>query len=83
MQVGPLFTKGNKVTLTQNDLLGVAEGDDPEKVSREFERLLDERIRLNDPQPVRSALIAQFKAPMVKAGVVKFCNSTLQVRGVI
>lgn len=75
--VTPLFVKGNSAPLAQSDLLGVGEGDSPVAVSREFERLLDEEVARGAPQPVKAALLRQFKAPMLRAGAVKFVNSTL------
>lgn len=76
--VGPFFTLGNKRPLTQVDLLGVANEDDPQHVSAVFERNLKAKIEAADATPVKAALIQQFWDPMFKAGCVKFVNSTLQ-----
>ena len=76
--VGPFFTLGNARKLEQEDMLGIAGGDDPELVSSTFEKGLAAEIAKGEAEPVKRALIAQFRAPMIRAGCVKVVNSTLQ-----
>lgn len=75
--MNPLFVVGNKRQVNEADLLGVAGKDDPLVVSREFEKRLDALMAAGDPEPVRNALIAQFRGRMIRAGLVKLLNSTL------
>ena len=76
----PLFTLANKRSLLQSDLFGVAAEDDVAAISARFETILHEL--LENPKkykfPVRSALWAQFKWPLIRSGLVKMLNSTLQ-----
>ena len=57
--------------------MGITGADDPLVVSKEFERRLDALMAAGDPEPVRNALIAQFRGRMIRAGIVKLLNSTL------
>lgn len=76
--MGPLFTLGNSRQLQQDDLLGIAGEDDPKRVSAQFESGLAAEIAAGSAEPVKAALVKQFKGAMLMAGLVKVFNSTLQ-----
>lgn len=78
--VDPLFYKGNKrgYTLQQSDLFPLANSDDPEVVSSEFEAHLKRFQAEGHPSPVWQAVKTQWGAPMIRAGALKVVNSTLQ-----
>jgi ATP-binding cassette subfamily C (CFTR/MRP) protein 1 len=78
--VDPLFRVGNKKgqTLPQSELFPLSGVDDPAVISATFERLLKKHYEAGHPQPVNAAIREQFWAPMAKAGVVKFFNSSIR-----
>jgi ABC-type multidrug transport system fused ATPase/permease subunit len=79
--VNPLFVVGNRpgCALTSADLLQLAPADSPAVVSSEFEAQVNAARARGAKNPVTSALIAQFRAPMIYAGLFKFTNSCLNL----
>jgi len=77
--VDPLFSKGNKATITQDDLFKLEGADTPAVASAAFEAHLASVIAAKSAAPLTASLRAQFLAPMVRAGYIKFLNSSLQL----
>lgn len=76
--VNSLFKVGNSRPLKVDDLLRVADADDVANVSAIFESTLARKKEERAPKLVQSALVEQFKRPMLIAGIFKFANSTIQ-----
>ena len=74
-----LFQIAQKRPIVQDDLLPINRVDDPQLInntfSKHYSHFKDEK---EDERPVRLSLFAQFTPPMVKAGILKLINSTLQ-----
>lgn len=77
--VNPLFVKGNKASITQDDLFTLAGSDTPSVSSGEFEAHLSSFVAAKHANPLTASLRAQFATPMLRAGYIKFLNSTLQL----